>query len=95
LSSYSSFFPVAPCKTLLSQSMPSCNLSKTVHNKWLQQSGNRRNDLYVATIDDFVRALIQVSRYYQYFKGKHVGTGPRKKEFMPSVWHYSLETPRH
>jgi hypothetical protein len=24
--------------------MPSCNLSKTVYNKWLQQSGNRSID---------------------------------------------------
>ena len=39
--------------------MPSCNLSETVHNKWLQQSGNRGSDLYVATVDDFVRAFKQ------------------------------------
>ena len=38
--------------------MPSCNLAETVHNKWLQQSGNRENDLYVATVDDFVKAFM-------------------------------------
>jgi hypothetical protein len=28
--------------------MPSCNLLETIHNKWLQQSSNRGNDLFVA-----------------------------------------------
>jgi hypothetical protein len=65
--------------------MPSCNLAEIVHNKWPQQSGNKGNDLYVATVNDFVRALIQVSRYYQFFKGEHVGTGPRKEELMLRV----------
>jgi hypothetical protein len=54
--------------------MPSCNLAKIIHNKWLQQSGNRENDLYIATVDDFVRALIQVSKYYKYLKGEYAGT---------------------
>jgi hypothetical protein len=65
--------------------MPSCNLAETVHNKWLQQSGNQGNYLYVATIDDFIRALIQVSRYYQFFKGKYAGIGPGKEELMLRV----------
>jgi hypothetical protein len=38
--------------------MPSCNLVEIVYKKWLQQSGNRGNDLYVATADDFVKALM-------------------------------------
>ena len=62
--------------------MLSCNLAKIVHCRWLQQSSNRENDLYVATKDDFVKALIQVYRYYQYLKNKHVGTSPRKEELM-------------
>jgi hypothetical protein len=62
--------------------MPSCNLAETVHNKWLQQSGNHENDLYVATVDDFVRVFMQVSRYYQYLKGELAGTGPGKDELM-------------
>jgi hypothetical protein len=62
--------------------MPSCNLVETKHNAWLQQSGNRGNDLYVATVNDFVRALIQVSRYYQFLKGEHTRTGPGKEELM-------------
>jgi hypothetical protein len=32
--------------------MPSCNLSETAHNKWLQQFGNQGNDLFAATYDD-------------------------------------------
>ena len=60
--------------------MPTCNLAETVHNKWLQASGNNGNDLYVATVDDFVRAFLQVVNYYQFLKGDVGGTGPSKKE---------------
>jgi cytosine/adenosine deaminase-related metal-dependent hydrolase len=38
--------------------MPSYNLAEIIHNKWLQQSNNRGTDLYIATVDDFVWALI-------------------------------------
>jgi hypothetical protein len=38
--------------------MPSCNLLETAHNKWLQQSGNRGNNLFAATCDDKIRAVI-------------------------------------
>jgi hypothetical protein len=34
--------------------MPSYNLSKTVHNKWLQQFGHQGTNLSVATVNDFV-----------------------------------------
>jgi hypothetical protein len=44
--------------------MPSYNLAKTVNNKWLQESSNQGNDIYVTTINDFVEALIQVPQYY-------------------------------
>jgi hypothetical protein len=71
--------------------MPSCNLAETVHNKWLQQSGNRGNDLYVATVDDFVRALMQVSRYYQYLKDELAGTEPEKEELMLHVAQHSAQ----
>jgi hypothetical protein len=60
--------------------MPSCNLAETVHNRWLQQSGNRGNDLYDATVDDFVRAFMQCTSYYQFLKGQKSGTGPSKQE---------------
>jgi hypothetical protein len=60
--------------------MPSCNLAELMHHKWNQQSGNRGNDLYIATIDDFIRALMQVVQYYQYQKGDRAGTGHGKEE---------------
>jgi hypothetical protein len=62
--------------------MPSCNLAESMHNKWNQQSGNRGSDLYIATVDDFIRALMQVVRYYQYLKGDRAGTGPGKEELQ-------------
>ena len=67
--------------------MLSCNLAETVHNKWLQQSGNRGNDLYVALVDDLVRAFMQMVRYYQYqfLKGDHARTGPGKDELLLRV----------
>jgi hypothetical protein len=65
--------------------MSSCNLAETKHNAWLHESGNRGNDFYIANVDDFVRALIQVSRYYQFLKGEYVGTGPGKEELMLRV----------
>ena len=60
-----------------------------------QQSGNWRNDLYVAIVDDFVRALVQVSRYYQYLKDKHVGIGSRKEELMLWIIQRSTLWSRH
>jgi hypothetical protein len=60
--------------------MPSCNLAESIHNKWKQQSGDRGNDLYVATVDDFVRAFMQCSTYSQFMKGDNPGTGPSKEE---------------
>jgi hypothetical protein len=54
--------------------MPSCNLAEIKDNAWLQESGNRGNDLYIANVDDFIRALIQVSRYYQFLKAEEFCT---------------------
>jgi hypothetical protein len=62
--------------------MPSCNLAESMHHKWNQQSGNRGSDLYITTVDDFIRALMQVVRYYQYLKGDQAGTGPGKEELQ-------------
>ena len=62
--------------------MPSYNLAETIYNKWLHPSSNQGNDLYVATVDDFVRALIQVSMYYQYLKGEHLRICSRKEELI-------------
>jgi hypothetical protein len=60
--------------------MPSCNLSETVHNKWLQQSGNCGNNLFAATCDNKIRAIMQMTNYRAYLKGKSSGTGPSKQE---------------
>ena len=65
--------------------MQSCNLAETVHNKWLQASGNNGFDLYVATVDDYIRAFLQVVNYYQYLKGDVGGIGPSKKELKPRM----------
>jgi hypothetical protein len=65
--------------------MSSCNLAEIVLNKWLQQFGNRGNNLYIAILDDFVKALMQVLRYYQFLKGEYVGTDPNKEELMLQV----------
>jgi hypothetical protein len=60
--------------------MSSCNLAESVHNKWLQASGNKGGDLYVATVDDFIRAFLEVVAYYQFLKGGIGGDGPSKEE---------------
>jgi hypothetical protein len=49
--------------------MPNCNLVEFIHNKWLQASGNKGGDLYVATVDDYIRTFLQVVAYHQFLKG--------------------------
>jgi hypothetical protein len=71
--------------------MPSCNLAESMHHKWNQQSGNRGSDLYIATVDDFIRTLMQVVRYYQYLKGDGAGTGPGKEELQLRVAQHTAE----
>ena len=71
--------------------MSSCNLAETVHNKWLQQSGNRGNDLYVETVDNYVRAFMQMVRYYQYLKGNQVGTEPGREELILHIAQHSAK----
>jgi hypothetical protein len=60
--------------------MPSYNLSETTHNKWLQQSGNRGIDLFAATCDNKIQAVMQMINYRAYLKGKASRTGPSKQE---------------
>ena len=60
--------------------MPSYNLLETIHNRWLQQSRNRGKNLYDAIVDDFVRAFMQCTNYYQFLKGGRPETGPSKQE---------------
>ena len=58
--------------------MPSCNLAETVHNRWLQQSGNTMTCLYAATVDDLIRAFMQITSYRAWLKGGTSGKGPDK-----------------
>ena len=60
--------------------LPSCNLSETVHNKWLQMSGKQGNNLFDATCDDSIRAWMQMTNYQAYLKGYASGSGPSKGE---------------
>jgi hypothetical protein len=53
---------------------------ETAYNKWLQQSGNRGNDLFVATCDNKIRVVVQMTNYRAYLKGKASGTGQSKQE---------------
>ena len=56
--------------------MPTCNLVETIHNKWLQQSGNKMTCLYEATVDDMIRAFIQIANYWAWLKEGLHGKGP-------------------
>ena len=56
-----------------------------MYHKWNQQSGNQASDLYIATVNDFIRALMYFVRYYQYLKGNHVGIGLGKEELQLRV----------
>jgi hypothetical protein len=60
--------------------IPSCNLAESVHNKWFQASGNKGSVLYVATVDDYIRAFLQIIAYYQFLNGGIGGDGPSKEE---------------
>ena len=57
--------------------MSTCNLSETVHNKWLKATGNRMVDLYSATMNDYNRAALQSTRYYLFLKGGQSRIEPR------------------
>ena len=52
--------------------MPNCNLAESIHNN--------DGDLYVAIVDDHMRAFFQVLAYHQFLKGGIGGDGPSKEE---------------
>jgi hypothetical protein len=60
--------------------MLNCNLAESIHNKWLQASDNKGGDLYVFTVDEYIRAFFQVVVYHQFFKSGVGGDGPSKEE---------------
>ena len=41
---------------------------------------NKGGDLYIAAMDDYIRAFLQVVAYYQYLKGGIGSMGPSKEE---------------
>ena len=62
--------------------LPTCNLSETIHNKWIQTSGWKMADVYHATVDDFAQAALQSLFYFNYLRGGPVGTGLSKSELQ-------------
>jgi hypothetical protein len=65
--------------------MPSCNLSKTIYNKWLQQFGNRGNNLFATTCNDKIWAVIQMTNYKAYLKGTLSDTSPSRHKLKLRV----------
>ena len=55
--------------------MPTCNLGETMHNKWLQQSGNKMNCLYEATMDNLIRAFMEIANYRLWLRGGSIDKG--------------------
>ena len=55
--------------------MPTCNLAEIVHNKWLQQFGNKMTYLYEATMDDMICAFMQTTHYRAWLERKSDGKG--------------------
>ena len=62
--------------------MFNCNIAESIHNKWLQASDNKGGDVYVATVNDYIRAFLQVMAYHQFLKGGVGGDGPSKEKLM-------------
>jgi hypothetical protein len=60
--------------------MPTCNLSKTIHNIWLQQFGNMGTCLFATTSDDYVQTFKQSSLYYAFLQQGAFGTNLDKNE---------------
>ena len=60
--------------------MPSCNLLETIYNKLLQEFGNCGNDLFAATCNDKIQAVMQMTNHKANLKGKSFGTSPLRQE---------------
>ena len=60
--------------------MPTCNFSKTVHNKWLYASGNKMLDVYHATLDNLTWVVLQSLFYFNYLRSEASGTRPSQFE---------------
>ena len=49
--------------------MPTCNLAKMVHNKWLQEFGNKMTCMYKARVDNLICAFMHIVNYKLWLKG--------------------------
>lgn len=67
--------------------MPLCNLSESVHNKWLEAFGNKGDDLYVAIVHNFVRAFLQCVGYHGFNGGGKGSGGPSLVELKLCLSH--------
>ena len=56
--------------------LPKCNLAETMHNEWLQQSENKMICMYEATVDDLIRAFIQIANYKSWLRRGSTSKGP-------------------
>ena len=65
--------------------MPTCNLAKTVHNKWLQKSGNKMMCLYEATSNNLIWAFMQIANYKSWLRGGSTGKGPHSLSLKVKV----------
>ncbi len=67
--------------------MPTCNMSKTFHNIWLQQYGKSVECFFVVISNDYVRALRQSAFYRVYLDGGRCGKGFDRDELR--LWQAS------
>jgi hypothetical protein len=58
--------------------MPTCNLSKTIHNIWLQYLRKIVRCFFVATFDDYVKVFKQSASYKVYLNGGRCKEGLAK-----------------
>ena len=75
---YHSFLQKKIMTAKLFAQIHNCNLAKSVHNKWPQASGKKDGNLYVASLDDYIRDFLQVMAYHQFLKGGIGSDGPNK-----------------
>jgi hypothetical protein len=62
--------------TYESTEMPACNLTKTINNKWLQQSSNKMTCMYKAMVDDLISVFMHITKYMSWLKEGSNGKGP-------------------
>ena len=70
---YIIYITLEPCAK-----MPTCNLTKTMHNKWLQQSCNKMTRLYKAKVDDVIWTFMQFTKHCSWLKGGSSGKRPNQ-----------------